>query len=325
MVTTTEVEWAYRMLLGREPESAAVIEGFVKGARSVEELRRIILRSPEFAAKFEREREAALTAGERLPMSSPARHVQTRVGERQLDLLLNRIEREFAYMGETEPYWSVISTEKHKLAKMSSDAKEQFYQSGRQSLDEMAAAARRNGFGLARPGVCFELGCGIGRTTIWLADAFRQVIAADLSAPHLALAKETAAQRGTRNIQFLHTASRHAFEALPPFDTFLSIIVLQHNPPPLIAYLLNQVLGKLRPGGIAYFQVPTYGVHYEFRLAEYLKTELPPGTPEMHVLPQPDLFRLIEERRCELLEIREDGAAGPDMVSNRLLVRKKPA
>ncbi|MBV9154182.1 MAG: methyltransferase domain-containing protein [Alphaproteobacteria bacterium] len=256
-------------------------------------------------------------------MSAATRNVQTRVNKSELDRLLGRIEREFAYMGESEPFWSVISTEQYKLANLSDDSKAQFYQSGRQSLDEMEATARRNGVKLPRAGICFELGCGIGRTTIWLANAFQKVIAAELSAPHLALAQKAVTQYGKRNISFLHVNARHTFATLPEFDAFLSIIVFQHNPPPLIYYMLTEILGRLRPGGVAYFQVPTYGLNYEFVLQDYLQNELPPGTPEMHVLPQPELFRVIDQTGCELLEIREDGAAGPDMISNRLFVRKK--
>jgi SAM-dependent methyltransferase len=163
----------------------------------------------------------------------------------------------------------------------------------------------------------------MGRTTIWLADTFKEVVGADVSGPHLALARRAAADRQKHNIKFLQVTSRRAFENLPEFDTFVSIIVLQHNPPPLIAFMLNQVFRKLRPAGIAYFQVPTYGLNYEFDLSRYLDKEMPAGVPEMHALPQPVLFRLIEHAGCELIEIREDRAGGPHMVSNRLLVRKK--
>src|SRR3954454_6072079 len=99
MVTTTEVEWAYRMLLGREPESEVVVEGFAKGVRTLDELRRGFLSSPEFLLKFERQRMAALTAGEAptLPMAVPERKVQTQVSEDELDRLLGRIEKEFVY------------------------------------------------------------------------------------------------------------------------------------------------------------------------------------------------------------------------------------
>src|SRR5271169_236009 len=41
-------------------------------------------------------------------------------------------------------------------------------------------------------------------------------------------------------------------------DLFFSIIVLQHNPPPVILGILDAAFAGLRPGGLAFFQVPTY-------------------------------------------------------------------
>jgi SAM-dependent methyltransferase len=268
---------------------------------------------------------AALTAGEAptLPMAVPERKVQTQVSEDELDRLLGRIEKEFVFMGENEPYWSVLTAEQYKIGNLSQQNEEEFFLSGRLMVGEMEMAARRNGVELPKSGVCFELGCGVGRTTVWLADTFQHVVAADVSGPHLAIPRRAAADRGKYNINFLQVNSRTVFENLPEFDAFLSIIVLQHNPPPLIAFMLGQIFKKLRPGGIAYFQILTYGLDYEFTLDEYLEKKVPPGTPELHVLPQRELFRLMEQADCELVEIREDRAAGRELVSNRLLIRKK--
>jgi hypothetical protein len=37
------------------------------------------------------------------------------------------------------------------------------------------------------------------------------------------------------------------------FDFFYSVIVLQHNPPPVIVHMLKTVFAQLNPGGIGYF------------------------------------------------------------------------
>ena len=72
--------------------------------------------------------------------------------------------------------------------------------------------------------------------------------------------------------------------------------------------------------------MPTYRQGYHFRIAEYLGSENQLGTPEMHVLPQPDLYALFHELGCGLLEVREDSASGEGaIVSNRFLVRKDRA
>ena len=44
-------------------------------------------------------------------------------------------------------------------------------------------------------------------------------------------------------------------DTLPEFDLFFSMIVLQHNPPPLIALMLEKIAARLRPGGVAVFAV----------------------------------------------------------------------
>jgi SAM-dependent methyltransferase len=121
----------------------------------------------------------------------------------------------------------------------------------------------------------------------------------------------------------MHIASLDDFDAMPHFDLFTSLIVLQHNPPPVIALLLERILRKLRPGGTAYFQVPTFIADYHFVVGEYLGQPNPMGRIEMHALPQRVLFDIIERCGCRLLEIREDDeAGGGPIVSNTIFLSK---
>ena len=88
-------------------------------------------------------------------------------------------------------------------------------------------------------------------------------------------------------------------------------------------WLLTRLLGKLRPGGIAYFQIPTYIPGYTFSAEKYLASQAN-NRIEMHVFPQPDLHELVRRCGCRLLEMREDGSAGesPKVISNTLLIEK---
>jgi hypothetical protein len=90
-----------------------------------------------------------------------------------------------------------------------------------------------------------------------------------------------------------------------PWDLWFSRIVLQHNPPPVIAWLLRTAFDHLAPGGVAIFQVPTHCVGYRFDLRSYLAREGDPAM-EMHVLPQPAVFALAAEAGLRVLEVRED-------------------
>jgi hypothetical protein len=112
---------------------------------------------------------------------------------------------------------------------------------------------------------------------------------------------------------------------LGQFDLVFSLIALQHNPPPLIAYFVRHLLGALLPGGIAYMQVPVYREGYTFDPAEHLQDVVPAQSFGMHVLPQRELFAVVREAGCELLEVIEDDHAGAALRSNVFVATKSDA
>jgi len=88
--------------------------------------------------------------------------------------------------------------------------------------------------------------------TLWLATAFR-VIGVDISVSHLAIAERTMREEDCRNVELCIVDRVDVFERLQPFDCFLSFIVLQHNPPPVMRWLLLTILSKVTVGGIGLF------------------------------------------------------------------------
>lgn len=256
----------------------------------------------------------------------PPIQVDLSVSNEQLDVMVARVERSFRHLGETEPHWSVLAAEKYKAANIATIpwVEAEFWDSGQIDVEDLVETVARCGLNFAEYEDCFELGCGVARVTIWLARRFRKVVAADISCSHLKIAEETASRFHVQNVSFLPILSPSILD-VDSFDVFFSIITLQHNPPPVIRLLLITALRKLRPGGIAYFQIPTYRRGYSFEVEKYLAQEVNiGGPPEMHVLPQPELLEAIEIAGCRLLEMREDDAAGGNgHISNRLLVRKQ--
>ena len=107
------------------------------------------------------------------------------------------------------------------------------------------------------------------------------------------------------------------------FDLVLSRIVLQHNPPPDMAALLSGLLRALAPGGVAIVQIPTFIQGQSFSATHYLANEQP--QMEMNFLPQPVIYRLIDEAGCRLIEVREDGAAGDNALSHTFVAQKREA
>jgi len=83
------------------------------------------------------------------------------------------------------------------------------------------------------------------------------------------------------------------------------------------------ILRSLNPGGVAFFQVPTYALGYEFDAKNYLQSPPPASTCEMHLLPQSNIFRIALEEGCAVLEVQPDLYVRTQRwVSNTFLVQR---
>ena len=321
MLTKSDVEYAYRLFLGREPESTQTVIDFCKIYADLPALRQAFLNSSEFRANSGNAEIAY--PGDRLkPLTWPPLSVETSASPADLAAMVGEIENVWSAFGETDPHWSVLTEEVYRAEKIGV-SKEYFYRTGQYNVKVLEATASRCGVKLPASGRCLELGCGVGRVTSWLAKRFAEVTAVDISAPHLALATEHLSGEGRTNITWVRLGKLDGLAQLKGFDVFFSTIALQHNPPPIMAALLRDALRALAPDGVAYFQIPTYKRNYVFKAKNYLMENAKDRTMEMHALPQPDLFRVVADSDCRVLEIREDNASGSvDMITNSVFVRK---
>src|SRR5258708_20370956 len=115
--------------------------------------------------------------------------------------MLGFVKATWEQLGQTEPHWSVLASPQFKPDRIA-DTMDDFYGSGWGDLGLFQHAAERCNVELPGDGTCFELGCGVGRVTIWLAQAFRKVIAADVSASHLPISESPITPSGRTNVEF---------------------------------------------------------------------------------------------------------------------------
>ena len=310
------VVWAYRIFLEREPESEEVIRDKAKRLASIDELRGEFINSIEFKAKNPGYRSPILAGNE------PAMEIEDVTSDEGLDRIFAHIQNSWQQLGETEPFFSVLSAERFRRDKIGDVG--EFYETGRGEVRQILGMLARNQIDPASLKTCLEYGCGLGRVTRWLAESFGKVHGFDISRAHLASASAHLRESGIENVEFHHVKSRSDIIDLPRVDFVYSRIVLQHNPPPLIKLIIREMLAALNPDGVALFQVPTYRIDYSFSLDRYLNSEAVAGGIEMHLLPQRDIFKLIEEADAEPLEVLEDGSTGFRFkeVSNTFIVRK---
>lgn len=315
-----DMKRAYLLLLDRAVESPAIMAWLSRSVRTYRDLRTIILSSPEF-----RQNNSGLLTEEKIG-NKPAMDIQAEYTQDELARLFAHIQSSWQSLGSTEPHWSVLSSEDFRKERIE-ESEPLFYASGENELSLIKQTLARNNVDIAKLRSCLEFGCGLGRVTFWLAQQFERVDGYDISSSHLALASRYMDEKGVGNVRFTHLAGVGDLALMPKVDFVFTVIVLQHNPPPVIAQAISALLAALNAGGVALFQVPIYRSNYQFSVRSYLENLSGSGDIEMHVIPQREVFRIIREQGCELLEVASDDYAGGGngIFSNTFLVRRPSA
>ena len=168
-------------------------------------------------------------------------------------------------------------------------------------------------------GPCLEIGCGVGRWTYYLAELFDEVIATEISPGNLELCRQRTSPFAER-IRHVLITDLADFDDLGPFSFVLTELVLQHNPPPVMTYILESVLSQLSPGGLAVFQVPIFATNYQFDADSFMKSEK--AQMDMHVLPLEHVQTILIRNNMRIKSISLDGAAGPGRISASFVALK---
>ena len=309
-----EVEIAWRALIDEPVPDAAVIQALC-ALPSLAAMRRMIMETHGFQVSLPRHLV-------KVPIDAPALSVEIDADPVATAAMLEVVRRKWRHLGTEVPHWAMLAREEHRPDKI--DANQQdFDASGQADLDRILTVLARHGI---LPGslehVC-DFGCGAGRVALPMANRFPLVTGVDVSEPLLNVARAAVLSRGIANIRFAQVDTS-AFGMTEPFDLWFSHLVLQHNPPPIMAMILRRMLALQNPGGVALFQIPTYIRRYRFDTASYLR-EPPENMMEVHMLPQPFILALAREADCDVLEICEDGSVWPpsEVISNVILLQKR--
>jgi 2-polyprenyl-3-methyl-5-hydroxy-6-metoxy-1,4-benzoquinol methylase len=317
-LTRDAVVWAYRLYLDREPESDRVIDEHLRKCTSTEQLRANFIYSTEFRDKNPSLHVPVLSGDE------PAMTIEEVSTEEDLQKLFDHIQSNWEELGKREPHWSVVVADQYQQANIQAHEKE-FYQTGEQHVAQLFGSLERNHVEHRGFKTCLDYGCGVGRITRHLANRFAKVHAYDISLPHLQCAEDYLTKENVSNVALNHLKRVTDIQNLPKVDVSYSMIVLQHNPPPVIAFIIEALIRSLNPGGVAFFQVPTYRRGYTFSLTEYLSADAAKGGMEMHVLPQSKVFEIAERAGGRVLEVIDDTWTGLRVkeVSNTFVIQKE--
>ena len=255
--------------------------------------------------------------------SLPAIHVEIDAEPSEMAALLRDTGAVWRKLGESEPHWSVLTSPEYRKSRLHQAEIQAFRDSGRREIDVIRTVLGRAGKHFDKCGTVLEFGCGVGRVTEWFVREGKTITGVDISPGHLAVAKEAIVSCGPGEATFVQATEIDDLKRLAAVDFVYSIIVLQHNPPPVAYRLLSQLMDKVAPGGLIYFQVPTYIRDYEFRVVGYRHN---PDAMEMHCIPMRDVLALLDGRGLKLLDVFEDDSSGsPAIISHTFLAARDPA
>jgi SAM-dependent methyltransferase len=228
-------------------------------------------------------------------------------------------DRDWERFGHEEPYLGVLTHDDFLREALSAEVLASFFATGEQHITEVVRVIESEldpGF---VPKRALELGCGVGRILVPLAERCEEVVGVDVSESMLREARRNLDQRGIRNA-ILVRADDSLTEVSGPFDWVHSYIVLQHIPPPRGSRLLARLVDLLAENGIGV-------VHLTFdselprrsRLIEWARRSLPGANAlwnRRHRLPADapwmqmyryDLnrvFRLLQDGGCHRCVVR---------------------
>lgn len=246
------------------------------------------------------------------PLNYPKLVVETVASGTDLQRIFEHTRAVWSELGESEPYFTSVAHDRFRATSIAENT-HTFFQTGFESWTHIAAIGERCGVDVKNFRNCLELGCGAGRMTRALSETFEKIYALDISESHLSVAARHLRECGITNVVLKALTELASIDAMPEVDLFLSFSVLQHNPPPLAATLLEKSLARLRLGGVAYFQCQTYQLNYNFRVDDYVNgiekfRHRSAAGWEMHALPQATIFDILQRLGFSILEVREDGA-----------------
>ncbi|GMG81653.1 hypothetical protein LNKW23_08660 [Paralimibaculum aggregatum] len=309
MLTRDAVIDAYRLLLGRAPESEAAIAHH-QALGTPERLAETILRSEEFARRF-RALTGARAASPIAEVLPPMGSIALTEDPEALAAMLAETAETWRRLGEARPHHSVMGHPDYLPERVAADAagaEAAFAATGEDELALLDAALAR----FPEPerltaGLCLEIGCGICRMTLPLAARFARVLGIDVSPSHLEIAGAVLARAGAGNVALRRLTGLADYAALPEAQFVYSRYVLHHNAPPVQRAMLRAMLGRLAPGGGAMVQTVTSIEGYAFDTARHLAEG--GRVQETHALPQRAIFALIAELGLRLVEVQRDDTA----------------
>src|SRR5690606_30137204 len=95
-------------------------------------------------------------------------------------------DNEWEEWNKTDPYFSVLTNPKFRRQVLTEEAREEFFNSGREDINKVMAICRQHLDPAFTPRRALDFGCGVGRLVVPLSRLAAQVVGLDVSQSMLA-------------------------------------------------------------------------------------------------------------------------------------------
>ena len=291
----------YQTLLSREPENQNIISKKL-GNRSFQEIISEFVQSKEYQEKF---------------INTLTNKTNYEINSLDFEKLTERLVQQWTTLGDEKPFWSVISDSKFMPAEIVKNSDE-FWASGDIAVDDILRKCDELNSGINKEGIGLELGAGVGRLSFPLSKRISTLMALDVSRGNLSLLQ--AQQVSHRNIKPILISSFEQFKTFSKIDFFISLITLQHNPPPLQIFILQSIFQSMNIHAVRVFQIPIHTPHFTFNTKAFLEGNA--SEMDMFSLPIDKIFEICRESNVSIVHVEQDNLAGPKHLSCTFYVQK---
>lgn len=160
----------------------------------------------------------------------------------------NKTDFDWEEWGKHDPYFGVISSDQYRKNNLNEKVLNDFFNTGKLHVENLLDLISQNYNEKFIPNTVLDFGCGVGRLTIPFSEIANQVVGIDISSSMLALAKQNALERNSRNTEFLISDDELSL-VTNKFSLVHSYIVLQHIPPVKGEKIVIKLANKVETNG----------------------------------------------------------------------------
>lgn len=306
--TLNDVAQCYRLFLERDVESTSIAVMQVADALALWDLINRVASSTEaMRCRIHR------ASGHISDLYDPS-VVETEASDAQLEALLERTLARWERCGRGFAYDHLFRDPRLFDDRSEKWNREKRFEFGYEELERMFVAGRRNGVAFEPGASVLAFGCDIAFLGAAVSDRLGHFAGVEAGGAAFEQGRDALQERGIQRAELLPLRSflDAELEARRTCDIFYSVMLLQHAPPPVSLLLLDVGLGRINPGGYAYFQAPCHIYDYQFATDAYLST-LPEtdNSGEIHALPQACILRLLARHGMVPIEVLPEQRLGP--------------